>query len=58
MAIEPAAAATRRYVKRQTTWFRGQADGFTRLQLFGEEDGMDRLAAALGAPPFLREPCA
>jgi tRNA dimethylallyltransferase len=46
-AIEAAAAATRRYVKRQTTWFRGQADGFARLRLSGEEDGLERIAAAL-----------
>ncbi len=50
-AVEAAAAATRRYVKRQTTWFRGQADGFERLQLSGDEDGLERVAAVLGAAP-------
>ncbi len=46
-ALLAAAAATRRYAKRQATWFRHQAPEFTPVPLTGLDDGYEALLGAL-----------
>jgi tRNA dimethylallyltransferase len=42
-AVALGAQETRRYAKRQSTWFRNQVPGWPRIEVFGEEAALERV---------------